>query len=155
MAKRNRNIFYGSKNSPGQLSESIDPDGGNLHALALLQAQATTPRFLGSGRTAWLAIKRWLCSLFTGCRHEAVKRTQPHSIQAAALISMGSVNWKVAPRPELALAHKRPPCDSMIDRLIESPIPVPSGFVVKNASKILLAWSEGSPAPLSLTEISS
>jgi len=33
------------------------------------------PLFLGSGRTAWLAIKRWLCSLFTGCRHEAVKRT--------------------------------------------------------------------------------
>jgi hypothetical protein len=30
MAKRNRNIFYGSKNSPEQLSESIDPDDGNL-----------------------------------------------------------------------------------------------------------------------------
>ena len=30
MAKRKRNIFYGSKNSPGQLSESIDPDDGNL-----------------------------------------------------------------------------------------------------------------------------
>jgi hypothetical protein len=30
MAKRNQNIFYGSKNSPGQLSESIDPDDGNL-----------------------------------------------------------------------------------------------------------------------------
>jgi len=30
MAKRNRNIFYGSKNSPEQLSEFIDPDDGNL-----------------------------------------------------------------------------------------------------------------------------
>jgi hypothetical protein len=39
MAKRKRNIFYGSKNSPEQLSESTHPDDGNLHALALLQAQ--------------------------------------------------------------------------------------------------------------------
>src|SRR5580693_4017737 len=76
-----------------------------------------------------------------------------HSFATSAAV--GKVKWKVAPRPELALAHKRPPCDSTIERLIESPIPVPSGFVVKNASKILLAWSEGSPAPLSLTEISS
>jgi hypothetical protein len=30
MAKRNRNIVYGSKNSPEQLSDSIDPDDGNL-----------------------------------------------------------------------------------------------------------------------------
>jgi hypothetical protein len=31
----------------------------------------------------------------------------------------------------LAFAHKRPPCDSIILRLMESPIPVPCGLVVK------------------------
>jgi len=42
-----------------------------------------------------------------------------------------SVKQKLAPRGELPSAHKRPPCASTIDRLIESPIPVPCGFVVK------------------------
>ena len=39
--------------------------------------------------------------------------------------SIGSVNWNVAPGPELEAAHKRPPCDSMIDLLIGNPMPVP------------------------------
>jgi hypothetical protein len=39
--------------------------------------------------------------------------------------ALGSVKLKVAPRPELGVAHKRPPWDSTIDRLIESPMPVP------------------------------
>jgi hypothetical protein len=47
-------------------------DGPLSHCSRL---KATTPMFLGSGCTAWLAIKRWPCSLFTGCRHEAVHRT--------------------------------------------------------------------------------
>ena len=34
----------------------------------------------------------------------------------------------MAPRPELALAQRRPPRDSIIFRLIDSPIPVPCGF---------------------------
>ena len=42
-----------------------------------------------------------------------------------ALTSLGKVNWKVAPGPELDVAHKRPPCDSMMDRLIGNPMPVP------------------------------
>jgi hypothetical protein len=35
----------------------------------------------------------------------------------------------------LAFAHKRPPSDSTILRLIDSPIPVSCALVVKNASK--------------------
>ena len=44
--------------------------------------------------------------------------------------SAGAVNRKVAPRGRLALAHIRPPCASTIERQIDSPIPIPSGFVV-------------------------
>jgi PAS domain S-box-containing protein len=42
----------------------------------------------------------------------------------------GTKNAKVAPGPSLAAAHSRPPWASMIERLTESPIPIPSGFVV-------------------------
>ena len=41
----------------------------------------------------------------------------------------------------------------MIRRLIDNPMPVPSGLVVKNASKMRAAWSFESPIPVSLTEI--
>jgi PIN domain len=57
-----------------------------------------------------------------------------HSFATSAAV--GKVKWKVAPRPELALAHKRPPCDSTIERLIAKPMPEPCGLVVKNALKI-------------------
>src|SRR5438105_2099857 len=63
---------------------------------------------------------------------------------------VGSVRENVAPRGELSEAHKRPPCDSTMERLIDSPIPSPRGLVVKNASKI---WSRcgGRPLPVSRT----
>jgi hypothetical protein len=41
----------------------------------------------------------------------------------------------------------------MIRRLMDSPMPVPRGFVVKNASKMRSALSLESPMPVSLTEI--
>jgi hypothetical protein len=37
--------------------------------------------------------------------------------------SLGKVNRKVAPGPELEVAH-RPPCDSMIESLMVNPVPV-------------------------------
>lgn len=52
-------------------------------------------------------------------------------------------------------AHMRPPCDSMIDRLMGKPILVPLSLVVKNALKIWSACSGGNPILVSLTEISS
>src|SRR5258705_471014 len=61
-------------------------------------------------------------------------------------------------RPRLILGtapppgRKRPPCDSTIRRLIDSPMPVPCGFVVKKASK-MRSLSSGSPVPESVTEI--
>jgi hypothetical protein len=42
----------------------------------------------------------------------------------------GSANAKTAPRGMLALAQSRPPCASMIDRLMASPMPKPCGLVV-------------------------
>jgi RNA polymerase sigma-70 factor (ECF subfamily) len=39
--------------------------------------------------------------------------------------SAGSVNDNRAPRGELPAAHRRPPCDSTMERLIDSPIPIP------------------------------
>jgi len=45
----------------------------------------------------------------------------------------GKVKWNVAPRPLFAVAHKRPPCDSTMERLIARPIPDPCALVVKKA----------------------
>ena len=59
--------------------------------------------------------------------------------------AVGKVKWNVAPRPLFAVAHKRPPCDSTIERLIDNPMPLPWGLVVKNASKICSVLSLGNP----------
>jgi hypothetical protein len=59
--------------------------------------------------------------------------------------------WKLAPREELGASHRHPLCDSMMERVILSPIPVPRSLVVKNASKIL-STSLGRPTPVSVTD---
>jgi hypothetical protein len=41
-----------------------------------------------------------------------------------------TVNSNVAPRGTFTLAHRRPLCASIIDRQIDSPIPIPPDFVV-------------------------
>src|ERR1700683_3145340 len=46
---------------------------------------------------------------------------------------IGRVKRKVAPTPLLAVAHNRPPCDSIMVRLMAKPMPLPCGLVVKNA----------------------
>src|SRR5258707_11335577 len=45
-----------------------------------------------------------------------------HSLASALA---GRVKEKLAPRGELLAAHKRPSCDSTMDRLMDSPMPVP------------------------------
>src|SRR5580698_8146887 len=65
---------------------------------------------------------------------------------------LGSVNWKIAPPDPFDSAHKRPPCASMIDRLIESPMPVPVVRVVKNGSNNRAFTSSLKPAPESCTD---
>lgn len=57
-------------------------------------------------------------------RHTAIA-----SPAADAAGAGGTVNENVAPVARRS-AHSRPPCASMIDRLIERPIPVPPPFVV-------------------------
>src|SRR6266568_759269 len=42
----------------------------------------------------------------------------------------GRLNRKVAPWGTFAVAHIRPPCASMIERQIDSPMPMPPGLVV-------------------------
>src|ERR1700722_1654545 len=54
---------------------------------------------------------------------------------ALALAVRGRVKWNVAPQLAFAVAHSRPPCASTIERLMDSPSPIPSLFVVKKASK--------------------
>jgi hypothetical protein len=42
----------------------------------------------------------------------------------------GMLNWKIAPHGTFGLAHNLPPCASMIDLQMDSPIPIPVAFVV-------------------------
>jgi hypothetical protein len=71
-----------------------------------------------------------------------------HAASAGGFVFAGAavkVKWNVAPRPPLPLAQIRPPCDSTIDLLIARPMPLPCGFVVKNASNIWSGLPGGSP----------
>jgi len=43
---------------------------------------------------------------------------------------VGRLKKKIAPRGEFSLAHSLPPWASMIERLIASPMPIPSDLVV-------------------------
>ena len=51
----------------------------------------------------------------------------------------------MAPWGMFAVAHSRPPSASMIERQIESPIPMPLALVVKKALKSRSAFSGGDP----------
>jgi hypothetical protein len=70
-------------------------------------------------------------------------------------VALSANELKRRARPSFVVAHKRPPCDSMIERLIANPMPLPCGFVVKKACKIRSALSRGKRSPVSLIEISS
>ena len=84
-------------------------------------------------------------------------RDSPNATFAEGFVSVGTagnVKWNVAPRSLLPFAQILPLCDSMIDLLIARPMPLPCGFVVKNASNIWSALPGGSTGPMSFTEIS-
>ena len=57
----------------------------------------------------------------------------------------------MAPWGTSAVAHSRPPWVSMIERQIESPIPMPLDLVVKKASNSRFAFSAEIPTPQSVT----
>src|SRR3974390_2494507 len=65
----------------------------------------------------------------------------------------GKVIRKIAPWGLAGETHKRPPCDSMIDRQIDRLIPIPSTLVVKKLSKILPISFGSMPLPESSTVI--
>ena len=66
----------------------------------------------------------------------------------------GTVNVKAAPWGSLGVAQRRPPWASTIERQIESPMPMPLGFVVKKASNKRSVISGAIPGPESSTAIS-
>src|SRR5262252_2786556 len=54
-------------------------------------------------------------------------------MDAAALstvLAASRVNWNTASRGALLVTHKRPLCASVIERQIDSPMPIPSVLVV-------------------------
>src|SRR5882724_1174827 len=57
-------------------------------------------------------------------------RTCGPSAYDGAGFGAGRTNWKVSPGPSLTVTQSRPPCASMIDRLMERPMPNPFAFVV-------------------------
>src|ERR1700730_12195350 len=60
--------------------------------------------------------------------------------------SVGRMNSNTAPR-ELGTVRRRPPWDSIMDRLIDNPSPIPVCLVVKNGSKIRSVCFGSSPIP--------
>src|SRR5215472_16442469 len=64
---------------------------------------------------------------------------------------VSSVKLNVVPGPLLRAAHTRPPCASIMDRQIDSPIPIPLGLVVRNGLNSLSAISGSMPLPRSCT----
>ena len=54
---------------------------------------------------------------------------------------------ELAPWGTFAVAHSRPPCASMIERQIESPMPIPPDLVVKKALNSRSAFSVKIPTP--------
>src|SRR6202795_140375 len=63
----------------------------------------------------------------------------------------GRLNRKTAPWGTFAVAHIRPPCASMIERQIDSPMPLPLDLVVKKALNSRSAFSAEIPMPQSVT----
>ena len=52
-----------------------------------------------------------------------------HAHESASLAT-GSENRNTAPWGSFGLAHRRPPCASTIERVIDKPMPMPSALVV-------------------------
>jgi hypothetical protein len=64
------------------------------------------------------------------CAHQLIAINDEHcgngcGRHSGPSILVGRAKAKHAPRGELLAAHRRPPCDSMMERLIRSPMPVP------------------------------
>ena len=93
----------------------------------------------GPSRSVALSALASLGRLFLGLakphpRLYSFQRFAPHLLLFAIAIcypgSAGRLIRNVAPEPLFGSAHNRPPCSSIIERLMASPMPKPSGLVV-------------------------
>jgi hypothetical protein len=83
-----------------------------------------------------------------GARARAAITASPRDDEAQAT---GSGNWTIAPCGSLGAVHSRPPCAPMIERLIDSRMPMPPGFVVRNALSTRSRSLARMPTPASCT----
>src|SRR5262249_5309981 len=60
---------------------------------------------------------------------------------------VSSVKLNVVPGPLLRAAHTRPPCASIMDRQIDSPMPIPFGLVVRKGLNSVPVFSGWFPLP--------
>ena len=88
------------------------------------KARAASPS--AARRSGWNCRRRPGASSTLRPAHEQGRVKRIHESSCAA----GRVNWNTAPRGSLTSAHNRPPCATMMDRQIASPIPMPLVFVV-------------------------
>src|SRR5262249_40246260 len=86
-----------------------------------------------------------------GARHG---QSPPSRAPPDALVSTGSTNWNTAPCGVFGVAQSLPPCASTIERLMESPKPMPLGLLVANASKRESTMFGSIPTPASSTATS-
>ena len=77
------------------------------------------------------------------------------AVGAGGRVASGSCTVKVEPRPSSVESMMRPPCSRTMPWLIESPSPVPSpsGLVVKKGSNTWAASASDIPGPSSTTSM--
>src|SRR5437870_8841358 len=63
----------------------------------------------------------------------------------------GSEKWKIAPCGSFGVVQSWPPCASTIERLIDNPMPMPPGLVVKKALNTSSRCFAAMPTPVSWT----
>src|SRR5579885_624959 len=85
--------------------------------------------------------------------HQSPKYAYPFSFLPSLLLSIGNKILNLVPTPGSLSQLISPPCSLMMLRHTErpSPVPSPTGFVVKNGSKIFSIFSGEIPQPVSAT----
>ena len=80
-------------------------------------------------------------------------RRRRRGVGAGGRVESGSCTVKVEPRPSSVESMMRPPCSRTMPWLIErpSPVPSPSGLVVKKGSNTWAASASDMPGPSSIT----
>ncbi len=93
----------------------------------------------------------WACPPAATMRLIGSRHGKDHKTDHRGEFPCGRTIRKTAPREWASEAESWPPWRSMIIRQIARPNPIPSGFVVTNASKTLSRLSASMPGPVSST----